>query len=101
LVAAYVVVWMAERYVPAAVAVGVALSLATGRWGLLRFWMLRFRLLGMAAFAVVACLLGVTRDVPATGLAHVAFPVPGDTPRALLPDEAVLDRWRARPGGGG
>lgn len=91
----YGVVWIFEPFVPAALAVSVALSIATGLWGLLRFWMRRFRVVGILLLAGFACVVGVTGDIPATGLSKVAFPIAGDQPRLLLPDQAVLEKWVA------
>jgi hypothetical protein len=93
--ALYVLIWIFERFVPAAVAVGVAFSLGTGLWGLLRFWTRRFLAVGMTSFVLGACLLGVTRDAPVTGLAKIELPGLDPAPRALLSDESVLARWKA------
>jgi hypothetical protein len=95
LFAAYLGAWAFERYVPAALAVSVALSLLTGTWGLLRFWFRRYRLVWTAGLVLLACALGVTRDVPITGLAHVTFPRAGLSPRPLVDDRVALERWKA------
>jgi hypothetical protein len=86
-----------ERIVPAAVAVSVALSLATGVWGSLRFWMRRFRLVGIALLLLAACVFGATRDRAVTGLSHVSFP-DGDPPRRLLFASDALEHWRGSLG---
>jgi hypothetical protein len=94
----YLGAWAAQSFVPAAVAVCLALALGTSFWGLLRFWMRRYRLLGMVGAVLAVCLLGVTRDAAVTGLSKVTFPEGPHVPRVLLTDQAVLDRWKASLG---
>jgi hypothetical protein len=95
LLAAYFFAW-GDDDVPAAVAVSVALGLALGFWGLLRFWFRRYRLFWSAVLIVVACWIGVTRDVPAPRLSNVTFPVDGVPPRHLADDCETLNEWRGR-----
>jgi hypothetical protein len=96
LVLLYLAAWAAKSFVPAAVAVCLALALGTSFWGLLRFWMRRYLLLGMGVAILVVCLAGVTRDAAVTGLSDVTFPEgTNPPPRTLLTDQAVLDRWKA------
>jgi hypothetical protein len=96
LAAAYVLAAIFKRHVPAAFAVSVALALAVGVWGLLRFWFRRYRLFWTVVLIVFGCSIGVTADQPVTGLAHVSFPQEGARPRELLGEAAALEAWRAR-----
>lgn len=104
---AYFLVWRLDRHmqVPAAVAVTLALSLAMGVWGLLRFWFRRWRLFWSAVLIVFGCWIGVTGDRPVTGLSGVCFS--GDVkcaqngqfehvpaPLDLLDDTAALNAWK-------
>lgn len=107
LAVAYVFVWRLDRsvQVPAAVAVTLALSLAMGVWGLLRFWFRRWRLFWSAVLIVFFCWIGVTGDRPVTGLSHVCFPGDvrcayagpfehGPAPLELIDDTTALNAWK-------
>jgi hypothetical protein len=96
LAVAYVLVWAFKRYVPAALAVGLAVALGIGIFGLLRFWFRRYRFFWTALLIVLACSIGVTGDIPVTGLSNVGFPKEGARPRELLDDVDVLERWKAQ-----
>lgn len=95
LFAAYVVVSFNRTAVPAVVAVSLALMLATGIWGVLRFWARRLRFFGMAAVVVAACLSGVTRDEIIPKLAKIEL---SESRPPLLSDERVLGNWKKRLG---
>jgi len=94
LVVIYAAICALPTLVPAAVAVSVALGLVTGAWGLVRFWFRRFRALALALAALGLCVVGVTRDVPVTGLHGILLPGQGVPARALIPDEVALEAWR-------
>jgi hypothetical protein len=105
----YVASWICERWVPAAVAICLALGLIVGTWGFLRFWFPRYAIFWMVVVLLVPGLPGAIRhDVSIPRLGQVTFPdlgppkpspakeVPVRAALELLADAEVLPTWSSR-----
>jgi hypothetical protein len=93
----YVIACLFPWWVPATVAVTLALALVTGIWGLCAFWLRRYRLVGMGLLLLALFVSGVTRDVAPAGVSRVDLTCARPAPDRLG-DLAALGAWKARVG---
>jgi hypothetical protein len=89
----YGAAYLGRHHVAAAAAFSVALALALGVWGLLRFWIRRYRLFWSIVLIVIVCAAGATRDRAARDLSKVRFPTHDAPAKGSVSDLEARANW--------